>query len=507
MKSWPYQQAQLIIDKINGKLPDKGYVLFETGYGPSGLPHIGTFGEVLRTTFVRRAFEELTGMPTKLIAFSDDMDGLRKVPDNVPKKDMLREYLNKPLTSVPDPFGTANSFGEHNNKRLCAFLDSFGFEYDFRSSTEVYKSGAFDNQLISILENYDKIMNIMLPSLREERQQTYSPILPVCPRTGNVLQVPIIERKSRSVVYMDPETNEKVEVPVTGGNCKLQWKADWAMRWVALDVDYEMAGKDLIESTKLSSAISKAIGGTPPAGFNYELFLDENSQKISKSKGNGISLDEWLKYAPQESLAYYMFQNPQRAKRLCFDVIPQSTDEYLKFLESYHKQTHEMQKDNPVYHIHNRQPPKTAEGISFALLLNLVSVCNTNDKKVLWGFISKYTKASAESNPFLDKLVEHSIVYYNDFILPNKRYKTPSDKEKIAISDLSDGISKLTDISAESIQTLTYEIGKNHGYEDLKLWFQALYEILLGQSSGPRIGSFFALYGSDKTIELIKSKI
>src|SRR3954469_25961623 len=304
-RAWPFEEARKLVARTGGKVPAKGYVLFETGYGPSGLPHIGTFGEVVRTTMVRQAFQRLSDIPTRLFCFSDDMDGLRKVPDNVPNKEMLAQHLGKPLSRIPDPFSNEHpSFGAHNNARLRAFLDRFGFDYEFASSTDYYTSGKFDTALLRMLERLEKVMAIMLPSLREERAASYSPFLPICPRTGMVLYVPISEHdvKAGTVSYDDPETKERVTLPVTGGHCKLQWKPDWAMRWFALGVDYEMAGKDLIDSVKLSGKICAALGGTPPEGFNYELFLDDKGQKISKSKGNGLTIDEWLRYASPESL-------------------------------------------------------------------------------------------------------------------------------------------------------------------------------------------------------------
>src|SRR5260221_4658997 len=279
--AWPFEQAKAIVARL--KKQPKDEVLFATGYGPSGLPHIGTFGEVARTTMVRHAFRVLTEdkIRTRLIAVSDDMDGLRKVPDNVPNKEMLSKHLGKPLTTVPDPFGTHPSFGAHNNARLRAFLDTFGFDYEFASSTDYYSSGKFDAALMRVLERIDEVMAVMLPSLREERAASYSPFLPICPRTGVVMYVPIVAHdvKAGTVSYDDPETKERVTLPVTGGDCETQAQPDWAIRWFALGVDYEMAGKDLIDSVKLSGRICSVLGGIPPEGFNYELFLDDKGQK------------------------------------------------------------------------------------------------------------------------------------------------------------------------------------------------------------------------------------
>jgi lysyl-tRNA synthetase class 1 len=508
-KAWPFEEARRVVQRVGETVPDKGYVLFETGYGPSGLPHMGTFGEVARTTMVRRAFERMTGMPTKLFAFSDDMDGLRKVPDNIPNPEMVRQHLGKPLTDIPDPFGTHESFGAHNNARLRGFLDHFGFDYTFVSSTACYRNGDFDAALLHILRNYDAIMEIMLPTLGPERRQTYSPFLPVSPTTGRVLQVPILERDAEAgrVVFAD-EDGTRRELPVTGGHCKVQWKPDWAMRWYALDVDYEMSGKDLIDSVKIGSKIVKALGGRPPEGFHYELFLDANGEKISKSKGNGLSMDEWLRYAPSASLALFMFQKPRAAKRLSFDVIPKTVDEYLQHLRKYHAETDPAkQLENPVWHVHEGAPPAPDEsGLGYSMVLNLASAANTEDRDVLWGFISRYVPGVTPADaPILDALVDHAIAYYRDFVKPNKQYRAPGEPERAALSDLLAAMDALPDDAAgETIQERIYEVGKAHGYENLRAWFKALYEILLGQSQGPRLGSFVALYGLANFRDLLR---
>ena len=507
-RAWPFEEARKLVERYKDGPPDKGYVLLETGYGPSGLPHIGTFGEVARTTMVRRAFELLSGIPTKLVAFSDDMDGLRKVPDNIPNQEMVAEHLNKPLTRVPDPFGTHESFGQHNNARLQGFLDGFGFEYEFLSATDCYTSGRFDDALMQVLRQYDEITAVVLPTLGPERRATYSPFLPVCPRTGVVLQVQIVDRDvaAGTVSYDDPETGERMTVPVTGGACKLQWKCDWAMRWYALGVDYEMSGKDLIDSVKLSSQIVKVLGGKPPEGFNYELFLDQDGQKISKSKGNGLSVEEWLTYGPPDSLGLFMFQQPRRAKRLHFDVIPKTVDDYLTFLTKFPDEETEKRIENPVWHLHRGQPPAPERsGLSFSLLLNLASVCHAEDKDVVWGYVSRYAPdATPDANPLLDTLVGYAVRYYQDFVRPAKQYRAPSEVERAALEDLKTALEKLPrGTAAEDIQTEVYEVGKRHPFDNLRDWFKALYEILLGQSQGPRFGSFVALYGIDESIALI----
>ncbi|MET0183549.1 MAG: lysine--tRNA ligase [Caulobacterales bacterium] len=522
-KAWPFEQARAVVERLK-KRPKDGPVIFETGYGPSGLPHIGTFGEVARTTMVRHAFRVLTDdkIPTKLIAFSDDMDGMRKIPPTVPNRELLEPHMGKPLTDVPDPFGTHPSFAAHNNARLRAFLDQFGFEYEFLSSTEQYRSGRFDETLLKMLDRYDAIMAIMLPTLGEERRATYSPFLPVSPKTGRVLEVPTLARNfSKGTIVFQDEDGEKIELPVTGGHVKIQWKPDWALRWAAFGVDYEMAGKDLIDSVKVSSQICKALGGTPPEGFNYELFLDEQGQKISKTKGNGLTVEEWLRYAPPESLSLYQFQKPKTAKRLYFDVIPKAVDEYLSFLESYPNQTLAEQMENPVWHIHNGVPPApeamgefapatnaaATASISFALLLNLVSAANAETKEQLWQFIGKYAPGTAPAtHPRLNSLCGYAIAYYDDFVKPTKKFRAPNDKERAAFEAL---IAKLDAMPADfadaaAIQNDVFEVGKTHNFEPLRDWFKALYEVLLGQEQGPRFGSFAAIFGVRQTAALMK---
>ncbi|PPR12148.1 MAG: Lysine--tRNA ligase [Alphaproteobacteria bacterium MarineAlpha11_Bin1] len=506
-KAWPFAEARSLLKRVGETTPKKGYVLFETGYGPSGLPHIGTFAEVVRTTMVRQAFEAVSDIPTKLFVFSDDMDGLRKVPDNVPQKEMMAEHLGKPLTGVPDPFGSHESFGAHNNARLKAFLNTFDFDYEFKSATECYKTGQFDGTLLQILKHHDDINDVIKPTLGEERRATYSPFLPVCRKTGRVLLAEIVETKpdSGTIVYKD-EDGLLVETPVTGGHCKLQWKADWAMRWTALNVDYEMSGKDLIDSVRLSGNICRLLGGKPPEGFTYELFLDENGEKISKSRGNGISVEEWLEYATPESLSLYMYNSPKKAKRLFFDAIPRHVDDYLVHLGKYYQQEEAAQLENPTWHIHNGLPPKPEGHVTFGLLLNLVSVCNTEDPGVLWGFITRYAStATPETAPILDRLVLYAIAYYRDFVKPEKSYRTPTKMECAALEDLVIALNALPpDVSAETIQTEVYAVGKRHEFESLRDWFKTLYEVLLGQSDGPRFGSFVALYGKIESIDLIR---
>jgi len=521
-KAWPFEEARKICARLEKAKEPVQEVLFETGYGPSGLPHIGTFGEVARTTMVRTAFRLLTGdaVPTRLLCFSDDMDGLRKVPDNIPNKELVAAYLNQPLTRVPDPFGEHNSFGDHNNARLRSFLDRFGFVYEFASATDYYKSGRLDAMLLRMLEAYDEVMAIMLPSLGEERQQTYSPFLPLDPETGEVLQVPILERKpdAGTIIFRSPGSGQLVEVPVTGGHVKCQWKADWALRWAALGVDYEMSGKDLIDSVKLSSRICKVLGGTPPEGFNYELFLDENGQKISKSKGNGLTIEEWLTYATPESLSLFMYQRPKAAKRLYFDVIPKAVDEYFAFLAAFPGQPDEQKLGNPVWHIHSGTPPQIDMPLNYAMLLNLASASNAHERGVLWGFILRHVKGvTPESHPKLDELVGYAVRYYQDFVEPTKVFRHPDETEREALTGLDRKLAGLPpDADSEAIQAAVLDVarpipryqdanrkGPDGGPGVSQAWFATLYQILLGQERGPRFGSFVAIYGIAETRELI----
>lgn len=517
-KAWPFEEAKKIVARLE-KHP-KDVVLFETGYGPSGLPHIGTFGEVARTTMVRTAFRVLTGdkVATRLLCFSDDMDGLRKVPDNIPNKEMVAPHLGKPLTEVPDPFEQYESFGAHNNAMLRRFLDAFGFDYEFASSTEYYRTGRFDAALLSVARNYDAVMKIMLPTLGEERRATYSPFLPICPRTRVVLQVPMekVDAEAGTVTYRDPQTGEAVTLPVTGGAVKLQWKPDWGMRWAALGVDYEMAGKDLIDSVKLSSKICGKIGGTAPEGFNYELFLDEKGQKISKSKGNGLTIDEWLTYASPESLSLFMFREPKAAKKLHFDVIPRNVDEYYQFLDAYERQTPDQQVSNPVWHIHAGQPVKKHLPASFSMLMNLVSASNAEDREVLWGFIKRTAPdVTPENAPELDRLVGYAIRYFHDFVKPTKVFRAPEAAERGALAALDAALAALpAGVDADVIQTAVFDVGRAHFPDPAKKgpdggpgvslnFFAGLYQMLLGQEKGPRFGSFVALYGIAETRALI----
>ncbi|EAS50485.1 lysyl-tRNA synthetase [Aurantimonas manganoxydans SI85-9A1] len=524
--AWPFEEARKLLKRFE-KSGMPAEVLFQTGYGPSGLPHIGTFGEVARTSMVRHAFTVLTdgAVPTRLLCFSDDMDGLRKVPDNVPNREMLATHIGKPLSRVPDPFSDDYpSFAAHNNARLRAFLDRFGFDYEFASATDYYASGRFDATLLKMLAVYDEVRAIILPTLGAERQATYSPFLPIHPRTGMVLQVPTVERdvERGMIAYLDPETGERIETTVTGGAVKCQWKADWAMRWAALGVDYEMAGKDLIDSVTLSSKICRALGSAPPEGFNYELFLDQSGQKISKSKGNGLTIDEWLSYASPQSLAFYMFGKPRAAKRLFFDVIPKAVDDYYQFVSAYQRQELRQQLQNPVWHIHNGTPPAKGVPVPFAMLINLVSASNASNASTLWGFITRYAPGvTAETDPELDQLVGYALRYYEDFVRPAKTFRAPDAVEREALESLDAAFASLpADADGEAIQNSLLDVARPiERYQDHKKsgpqggpgvsgeWFQALYQILIGQEKGPRFGSFAALYGLAETRALIRDAL
>ena len=542
-KAWPFEQARALLGRVlrlrlddserdlasslfnSGKADQAAAtfealrrpVIFQCGFGASGLPHMGTFGEAARPTMVRNAFRALTddAIPTRLIVFSDDMDGLRKIPDNVPNRQMLEEDRDKPVSRVRDPFGQYESFAHHNNARLRAFLDGFGFDYDFMSSTDCYRSGRFDAVLLRVLERFDAIQDVMLPTLGEERRATYSPFLPISPTTGRVLQAPTLERHlDRGTIVFPDEDGKPTEVPVTGGAVKLQWRPDWAARWTALEDDYEMSGKDLVDSVRISNRLTKVLGGEPPEAFHFELFMDENNQKISKSKGNGLTMEQWLRYGAPESLAYYMFQSPKSAKRLYFDVIPKATDEYLQHLDAYHRADAEGTSapaiDNPAWHVHGGSPPAQGSPVSFSLLLNLVSAANAHSKDILWGFLSRYIPgATPETQPLLDRLAGYAIHYYEDFVLPQKRFRTPDVRERATMEDLVSRFKALPKgcQDAELIQNEVYAAGKDAGFEPLRSWFQALYEVLLGQSQGPRFGSFAAIFGLDETIALIEQAL
>ena len=531
-KAWPFEEARRVLKRYEKKAPEKGYVLFETGYGPSGLPHIGTFGEVARTTMIRRAFELISDIPTRLICFSDDMDGMRKVPENVPNQELLQENLQRPLTSVPDPFEEYESFGHHNNAMLRRFLDTFGFQYEFYSATEFYASGQFDEILLRCVEKYDELMAIMLKSLRDERASTYSIFLPIHPETGRVLYVPMKKVCAETyTVTFDDEDGKEWTLPVTGGNVKLQWKPDFGARWAALGVDFEMYGKDHSTNTPIYDGICRVLGQRAPEHFTYELFLDANGQKISKTSGNGISIDEWLTYASAESLSYFMYQKPKTAKRMHFDVIPKAVDEYHQQLRAYHGQDLKAQLNNPVWHIHGGNVPQSDMVVPFSMLLNIASVSNAEDKETLWGFINKYAPdATAETHPGMDQAAGHAVRYFNDFVKPAKTYRLPTDQERAALTDLANAlrspeaalaaIAKKNELvgnddplpeanfaDEEFLQSVVFAIGKIHGFEPLRAWFSAIYEVLLGASQGPRFGGFIALYGVEDTITLIESAL
>ena len=508
--AWPFVEAKKMLRERKSFIEKKGKITLQTGYGPSGLPHIGTFGEVARTSMMVNALNQLIDLPTEIITFSDDMDGLRKVPENVPNQKLLNDNLHKPLTQVPDPFEKFNSFGEHNNEMLKNFLDSFKFKYNFQSSTALYNSGFFNPTLKIILDNYEGIMNIIIPTLGKERQQTYCPFLPICPDTGHVLEIPLLEiDKEKSRIIFDNK-GKKLEASILDGNCKLQWKVDWAMRWYALDIDFEMYGKDLIESAILSTKIINLIGKKNPSGFAYELFLDEKGEKISKSKGNGITIDQWLNYASPESLSLYMYQNPKRAKKLYNEIVPKAVDDYLDCIEKSKKQNELQLLMNPVWHVHNGNIPNEDIIMTFSMLLNLVETSNTDSKELLWKFVKKYKPDIDEKKfPIFDGLVGHAIKYFNDVIKAQKKYKSPSENEKLALQALVKTLEKCTDeMSPEDIQTLIYSTGKENGYaENLRDWFKLIYEVVFGDENGPRMGFFISFFGVKETTELLMNKL
>ena len=508
--AWPFVEAKKILRERKNFIEKKGKIILQTGYGPSGLPHIGTFGEVARTTMVVNALNQLTDLPKEIITFSDDMDGLRKIPENVPNKEILSDNLHKPLTSVPDPFEKFKSFGEHNNEMLKKFLNKFKFNYDFKSSTELYKSGYFNSTLEIILENYQSIMEIVMPTLGKERQKTYSPFLPICPDTGVVLEIPVLEINKDKFKIIFDNNGKKLEVSILNGDCKLQWKVDWAMRWYALDVDFEMYGKDLIESAILSSKIIRLLGKNNPSGFAYELFLDEKGEKISKSKGNGITIDQWLEYASPESLSLFMYQNPKRAKKLYREIVPKAVDEYLDFIEKGKTQNELQLLMNPVWHVHNGEMPKEKIIMTFSMLLNLVEASNAETKELLWKFVKKYKKNIIENKyPIFDNLISYAIKYFNDVIKQKKQYKKPNIDEKIALQALIKTLENCNDkMTPEEIQTKIYSVGKENGYsENLRDWFKLIYEVVFGDENGPRMGFFISFFGVKETKQLIIDKL
>ena len=508
--AWPFVEAKKLLRERKSFIEKKGKIVLQTGYGPSGLPHIGTFGEVARTSMIVNALNKMTDIPKEIITFSDDMDGLRKIPDNIPNSKKLEENLHKPLTSVPDPFDKYSSFGEHNNEMLKKFLDEFNFIYSFKSSTQLYKSGYFNETLKLILKNYKNIMNIIIPTIGKERQKTYSPFLPICPDSGKVLEIPVLEIDEKNSKIIFDNNGKKLEKSILDGNCKLQWKVDWAMRWYAIDVDFEMYGKDLIESAILSTKIIKLLGKTNPSGFSYELFLDEKGEKISKSKGNGITIDQWLKYASPESLSLFMYQNPKRAKKLYKEIVPKAVDEYLDFIEKAKTQDELQMLMNPVWHVHNGKIPKENNIMSFSMLLNLVEASNSDSKDLLWKFVKKYkADISEKDQPIFDSLISYAIKYYIDVIKPNKKYKKPNKEEKLALQALVKTLDECTDqMNPEDIQTKIYSVGKDNGYkENLRDWFKLIYEVVFGDENGPRMGFFISFFGTSETKELIKNKI
>ena len=508
--SWPFVEIRKLLKDRKDIIKAKNKITWQTGDGPSGLPHIGTFGEVARTSMMINALKHIQIIDHELITFSDDMDGLRKVPENIPNNEILKKNLGKPLTNIPDPFGKYQSFGEHNNEMLKKFLKKFKFDFIFESSTLNYKKGVFNNSLMRVIEKYEDIMNIILPTLRDERRKTYCPFLPICPETGKVLEIPLVQMdKSKGIIIFD-NNGKKIETNILDGNCKLQWKVDWAMRWFTFDVDFEMYGKDLTESAILSSKICRALGKTPPNGFAYELFLDEKGEKISKSKGNGISIDQWLRYASPESLSLYMYPNPKRAKKLYSEVVPKTVDEYLSLIDKYQIQKEKDQILNPVWHVHNGQPPNEKTVMPFSMLLNLVGSSNANNKEILWKFINKFHKEiKPQDHRILDGLTEYAINYFKDKVEPNKKFKNPNDEEKKALTNLINKLEKLDqNLKPEEIQTIIYSTGKENGYEkNLRDWFKLIYQVIFGEEDGPRMGFFVSFFGLQETIKLINDKI
>ena len=547
-KAWPFAEARKLSLRLkreqaqpNGtqggtqEKTSKRVVRFQTGYGPSGLPHIGTFGEVLRTSMVRKAFSVLEpDMETELVCFSDDMDGLRKIPDTIPNPESLKPHLGKPLSAVPDPFGCCPSFAQHNNEALKKFLDDFGFTYTFQSATEGYQSGKFDQGLQRMLECYEPVLKLMQASLGEERRQSYSPFLPLCPESGVVLQVSVeeIDVAKGTILYRHPDGKAR-ETSVFGGKCKLQWKPDWAMRWFVLDIDYEMYGKDLIPSAEMSQQILRLMGKNAPEGFAYELFLDEQGEKISKSRGNGLTIEQWLTYASADSLAYYMYKKPKTAKRLFFDCIPRCLDEYLddrrrfdKANETQENEAHEKEAqvkiENPVFHIEHQVLSTVSDSVSFSLLQNLVSAVGLQSSaldqehlRTAWmPLLQQELEAdgrtlSDKQRDTIQRLWDYALAYDRDFVRPSCAPRAAAASEKVAIDKLVVRLQELpVDAALEEIQSVVYAVGCEEGYKDkLRAWFAMLYEVLLGQSTGPRFASFLKIYGLEAGIAMLQKAV
>jgi lysyl-tRNA synthetase class 1 len=509
--SWPFKEAQTLQKRFKAP-PDKP-VTFETGFGPSGLPHIGTFAEVARTTWVQRAFEHLSGWETRLIAFSDDMDGLRKVPLNMPQPDMLAEHLGKPLCYIPDPFGQDESYSAHMNRKLQEFLDAYGFTYQFQSSQEAYERGDFDEGLAILLQKVEQVRAIILPTLGQDKRADWSPFFPICQKCGRIYSTRVIgyHPEDNTIDYVCDQPigsaagcGDKNTISILGGQVKVGWKVDWALRWYAYDVGYEMYGKDLIDSARLSGQITRLMSKQPPNGFFYEMFLDEEGRKISKSVGKGLTVNGWVSYAPLESLLHYLFQNPRRAKRLFWDVVPKSVDDYLADLRQYPSLDETKKPDQAIWHIFNlgRNVPAYDAGINFSLVNNLVSALGTDQAELTYEYLKRYDPSTANHEDMVRDLVQKSINYYRDFILPGKQYRLPTEAERQLLQAARDRLSNFESDDENDLQTIPFDIARENDIPPAKV-FQAFYQVVLGQERGPRFGTFARLVGKEKLLLLL----
>ncbi|MFH2218432.1 MAG: lysine--tRNA ligase [Pseudomonadota bacterium] len=512
-KCWPFKEA----DKLRKRYTETPNipVRFETGFGPSGMPHIGTFAEVARTTWVRHAFEFLTRWPTQLIAFSDDMDGLRKVPLNLPQQEMLTENLGRPLCRIPDPFGECESYSAYMNNKLREFLDSYSFDYTFQSSHEAYTRGDFNDGLSVILQKVEDVKAIILPTMSEAKRANWSPFFPICENCGriNSTQVTGYDIENNAIDYSCEQEEGEVKscghkgtASIFNGKVKVGWKIDWALRWYSYDIGYEMYGKDLIESARLSGKICRLMGKQPPTGLFYELFLDAKGRKISKSVGKGLTIDSWMSYAPLESLLFYIFQNPKQAKRLFWGIVPRSVDDYLSNLIQYRSMDPEDHPESTIWHLFNKGEtvPSYNAAINFSLINNLISAVGADDIDLILEYLKRYDSSMEKYGTVIEDLVKKAMNYYRDFILPDKKYRTPTEKEKKMFNALRNELAEYDGDDENELQSLPFNVVRAFD-ESPKNFFKMFYEVLFGQERGPRFGTFVRLVGKEKALSLLDS--
>lgn len=520
MINWPHNEAERVALRLHDT--DKTAV-FETGYGPSGLPHIGTFAEVVRTSYVIKAFRfNYPKRAYKLIVFSDDMDGLRSLPENVPNHALLQEHLGAPLSSLPDPFGKESSYAAFMNGRLKHFLDYYGFEYLFESSTNCYHTGVFNTALKRVMDNHEAIRNLFIKTISPDKRATWSPFFPICEHCGKIY--------TTSVLNIHPETYEityrcdrdekayrscghEGRVSILNGKVKMGWKVDWAMRWYTFGVDYEMHGKDLLDSASLSSKICSILGATPPLTYKYELFLDENAAKISKKIGNGISMEQWQSFAPVGSLLYFLLDEPNRARKMGMPILPRLVDNYITALknETAEEPGSALWFVDSLQHHHDASDIDKTD-ISYSLLVNVAENLGSDDAELLYDYARRYDATVEENAEFFRPLCHHVLAYIKD---TNSRRpgtvlgQLPPGDYFSALQSLSVDLDALADANSfrgEMLQNLVFAVGRKHGLEPGN-WFRFLYETLLGKTQGPRLGSFFAMLGPDKVRALLHKAI